>query len=143
MRDSRIGALGAIALFLGLILKTLALGPVTDLRVWVLAPALGRLMPGLLMRIFPYARPEGLGRLFHNGVRSWHVALSALPVLALAVWTGAWIPLAVGLVAALLLAWRMNQHLGGLTGDVYGAAIELAETGALVCAALLSTGLTG
>ena len=37
-------------------------------------------------------------------------------------------------VAALLLGFWLTRKLGGLTGDVYGAAIELAEVTALVLA---------
>ena len=34
--------------------------------------------------------------------------------------------------AATLIGWWSNRRLGGVTGDVFGAAIELAETLALV-----------
>ena len=34
--------------------------------------------------------------------------------------------------AAILIGWWSNRRLGGVTGDVFGAAIELAETLALV-----------
>lgn len=38
------------------------------------------------------------------------------------------------MAAALALAIWMDRRLGGLTGDVYGAAIELAELAFLVAA---------
>jgi cobalamin synthase len=37
-------------------------------------------------------------------------------------------------LVALLFAQRMRVRLGGLTGDVYGAAVELAELVALLAA---------
>lgn len=137
MRDSRIGALGALGLMLALGLKVAALAELRDARLLVLAPAVARLMPGLCMIGWSYARPQGLGSLFHARARAWQVALGAAPVLALAAWTGAWLAASAGLVGGLAMAWRMNRHLGGLTGDVYGAAIEIAEISFFVAAALL------
>jgi cobalamin synthase len=46
------------------------------------------------------------------------------------------VPTAVGLAAAGALAAAVHRRLGGLTGDAYGAAIELAEVAVLAVAAL-------
>ena len=40
--------------------------------------------------------------------------------------------LVVGLAIAFAVAWFQNRRLGGLTGDVLGATVELAELGALL-----------
>ncbi len=140
MRDSRIGALGATALGILLLVKfaaitaLLARGPAS----WALvcAPTLARLLAVPLVVLFPYARPEGLGRPFHDGggPRELGVAL-ALTALPLA-WFGVrvLVPSAAALLAAAILAVAVRRRLGGLTGDVYGAAIELAEVGFLVVA---------
>jgi len=45
--------------------------------------------------------------------------------------------LVAGLAAALLLVRRCRHRLGGITGDVLGAGIEVALTTGLVTAALL------
>jgi adenosylcobinamide-GDP ribazoletransferase len=43
------------------------------------------------------------------------------------------------LAAAALFALWLRRRLGGLTGDVYGATIELAEATALVLAGAMPT----
>ncbi|GAA3822616.1 adenosylcobinamide-GDP ribazoletransferase [Nocardioides panacisoli] len=77
----------------------------------------------------PAARPDGLGVTFARrvpllvAVPGW-AALAAVAVLADAV-RG---PLAVAAAAlvVVVLAWRCTRRFGGVTGDVFGAAIELA-----------------
>ena len=140
MRDSRIGAFGAAALVLALLLKVaavlalLAHGP----AAWALlsAPMLARLLAVPLVVFFPYARPEGLGRPFHDGggVRELVVAL-ALTALVLP-WFGVRVllPSAAAVATAAAVAFWVRRRLGGLTGDVYGAAVELAEVAFLVAA---------
>jgi adenosylcobinamide-GDP ribazoletransferase len=80
-------------------------------------------------RPVPPAREDGLGVTFTRRVPVWW-ALLGWAVLAGAAtivhpWRG---PLAVGLAAVvvLLLVERATRRFGGVTGDVFGAAIELA-----------------
>jgi adenosylcobinamide-GDP ribazoletransferase len=140
MRDSRIGAFGATALALLLLLKVAAVGELLarGAAPWALlcAPTLARFLAVPLVVVFPYARPRGLGRAFHDGggARELLVAL-ALTALATA-WIGARVllPSAAALAAAAALALLVHRRLGGLTGDAYGAAVELAEVAFLVAA---------
>jgi adenosylcobinamide-GDP ribazoletransferase len=139
MRDSRIGAHGATALVVMLGLKAAALMRGRELAgdlVW-LVPALARFGCTLLLACFVYARSHGLGSAFAGRVGAREVliggvALGVTPLL----WTGlGWRELAaalVGLAASFGLALRMRRTLGGLTGDVHGAAIELAELSMLL-----------
>ncbi|MDZ5622494.1 adenosylcobinamide-GDP ribazoletransferase [Nocardioides sp. HM23] len=77
----------------------------------------------------PPARPDGLGSTFTRRVPVWWTLLgwAALAGAAALVhpWRG---PLAVGLAAfvVLLLVVRAVRRFGGVTGDVFGATIELA-----------------
>lgn len=89
----------------------------------------------------PAARPDGLGRLFTSTQPVWTVALmglaGALVVAAGAEMTGVdwWRGLlAVGVsgLGVVLLVRRVSRRLGGVTGDVFGAAIEIALAGLLV-----------
>ena len=82
----------------------------------------------------PAARPDGLGA-SHAGsvprpvaIAAW-LATGAVAAATLA-WTGGtwWhvvIGIAVAAVAVALLVLRAVRRLGGVTGDIYGAAIEL------------------
>ncbi|WP_028922763.1 adenosylcobinamide-GDP ribazoletransferase [Pseudonocardia acaciae] len=90
----------------------------------------------------PAARPDGLGALVAGG-QPWPVpalaglALAAVAVLAVPTrpWQG---PLAVLLAAApvVALSAHTRRRFGGLTGDVLGAAAELAVTTVLVTTAV-------
>ncbi|WP_343984465.1 adenosylcobinamide-GDP ribazoletransferase, partial [Pseudonocardia aurantiaca] len=81
------------------------------------------------------ARPGGLGAIV-AGSQAWWVApvwwvalaAAALPVL------GPRAPIGVAVAAAVvvLLSWHTARRFGGMTGDVLGAAGELATTAVLV-----------
>jgi len=141
MRDSRIGAHGALALTLLLMLKWAALEQALTLgsASWLIAPVAARFAVTLLIAWFPYARTEGLGGPFVGLVRGRALALGALAVLLSALLLGppAWLSVAAAFVVALLFAWYVSRRLGGLTGDSYGAAIELSELGAVLAASAL------
>lgn len=129
MRDPRMGAHGGAALVVVLGLKAAALASVAPGPALLLGPAVARWTASLLVVAFPYARPSGLGRVFKDQARPVAVALVGAALIggAAAISAGAVAAVATATAGALLLAWRMNRHLGGLTGDVYGAAVELAE----------------
>jgi adenosylcobinamide-GDP ribazoletransferase len=145
MRDSRIGAHGACALMLALLLKWVALARVLTLHddAWVLAPVCARFLVVLLLAGFTYARERGLGSAFSGRVRTLEVAIAASALLPLGYRFGARLvlPALFGVVLAMVLVLRMRKWLGGLTGDVHGAAIELCEIGVLL--ALSALGLPG
>lgn len=127
MRDPRTGAHGAAALVVVLGLKAAALGALAPGPALILGPALARWTASLLVVAFPYARPEGLGRVFKEQARPGAVALTGAALLGAAALTGALAGAALATGGALALAAWVNRRLGGLTGDVYGAAVELAE----------------
>jgi adenosylcobinamide-GDP ribazoletransferase len=139
MKDSRIGSFGALALIASVGLRV---GAVAELaEPWLVAPALimaavlGRAaMPGVVLLSLP-ARPGGLGAALGPLDRkrvlvSWVIAL--LLCLALerphAVLEASFATLLVVVAMAGLGGWS----LGGYTGDLLGAAEQLAE-----CAVLL------
>lgn len=141
MRDGRIGAHGAAALALVLLAKAAALSELLargDLWPMVAAPAVARFAAVPLVVVFPYARPEGLGKAFHGtaGLREIAVAAALAGAIVAAAAPASLVPAASALAVAGALALGVRRRLGGLTGDVYGAAIELAEVAFLSTAAL-------
>ncbi|HEU4737211.1 MAG TPA: adenosylcobinamide-GDP ribazoletransferase [Solirubrobacterales bacterium] len=148
MRDHSLGAYGAAALALDLLVKGAALGVLADagaLAPVVAALALSRAAPLALARVLPYARAgEGTGRLLAMRARTGPVcaALALAGALAFAVYRLEALPL-VACVAAVTVAVGLLAHrrLGGVTGDVMGAAIELSATAALVVAVALEGSL--
>lgn len=140
MRDSRIGSHGALALVFVVLLKWVALErllPRGDLR-WLMAPIGARYLATVLMVLAPYARDRGLGSGFAGRVGARELVLGALAVAfaGLALGLGSLWGLAAGLVCGALVARAFHRLLGGLTGDVYGAALEVCEVTCLLVLAL-------
>ncbi len=136
MRDSRIGAMGAIAL-VALFLLKFALLASAGADWWsavLLAPLLGRWADIYGIYWFPAAREGGLGRSFNAEVRrrdfSLATAITASLLLLVAGLSGLLALLIVWGAAHLLARW-WTRDLGGLTGDTYGALCEICELVAL------------
>jgi adenosylcobinamide-GDP ribazoletransferase len=167
MEDSRVGASGAQALALLLLLRTAALaglGPAAP--AGLLAAAIwGRVAPLLAMARFPYLRPGGTAG-FHRA--HWaglsaelRPSLGLLGLLlggacsAVALQRPAAAPLLAALLAGplpvLLVPWWLGRRLGGHSGDSYGACVEWTEALTLLLTAaglawvreLLALGATG
>ena len=135
MRDPRVGAFGATALFLSLLLRyagLLALPAAVRLPVLLCMPALGRWAMVSLAWASPSARRDGgLAASFLTHL-SWHHVLVSSLVLALALTTtlgGSVAVATMGLAMLLLVLIRQRclTLLGGVTGDVLGATNELVE----------------
>lgn len=130
MRDNRIGAFGAAALTLVLLLEfsALSLPPSADRAATIVtAVTLSRAAMSFAVGAFPAARTDGLAAWVRTGVRPRDVAaagvtagivvgvLSPSPLVAVGVALG--VMAIVGAFAA--------RRIGGLTGDVYGAIGEI------------------
>lgn len=138
MRDHSVGAYGAVALVLDLGAKAAALAALAGrhdaLRFAVGAAAAARVVPVVLSAALTYARPGGgTGRaLATTGWLRCAVAV-AIAVAFCVLLHAAWVLAAVAVVAVVAL-FAARRWLGGVTGDVLGAAAELAELSALVVA---------
>jgi adenosylcobinamide-GDP ribazoletransferase len=132
MKDSRIGAMGTLAIVAVLLLKVTMLAE-TGALWWqglLLAPLLGRWADLCAIAWFPAAAEGGFGHAFHDQLRRSDVVvttvLSVAASLLIAGMVGLVAMLLVALTTLLLGRW-WTQDLGGLTGDTYGALCELAE----------------
>lgn len=142
MRDHSIGTYGTVALLLDLGVKAAALAALAAerdaLRFAACAAAVARVVPVVLSEALPYARPgAGLGQALSTS--GWiRAAAAAAIAVALCVWLGAaWLLLA-GAGALVFAGLAARRALGGVTGDVLGAATELAEVAALVVAVAIA-----
>jgi adenosylcobinamide-GDP ribazoletransferase len=132
MRDSRIGAHGASALVLVLLAKVAALAEMPgSTRVLALcaAPAVSRLTAVWLLYSLPAARQDGLGRGMGAELRREHAWTACASCALVTFWLGPsllW-PTFAAAVAAVAIGWQAKMRLGGVTGDVCGASIELTE----------------
>ena len=142
MRDHRVGTFGAVGLVLVLGIKFLALNSLPEEiigKTLMAALALSRWSMVQLTYRAPYARPEGgLGRIFKENVKRREMALATSFSLIIAVFLlrfwGAVLWLAVG-VSALGIQLLFQKRIGGITGDILGAANETHEVLVLVMVA--------
>lgn len=131
MKDSRIGTYGAVALVLSLLLRVALLAPL-PLEVFAAAVVaghvLGRAGGVLLAGLLPPVADRGLGAkvIGVSGVGTWTgVAAQSVAAAAYAVGWALWLPLLAGVAAVGLVARLAHRKLGGLTGDLLGAATQL------------------
>jgi adenosylcobinamide-GDP ribazoletransferase len=134
MKDSRIGAFGAIALILGLCMKIAAVDALVSPEALIVAPALSRWTPVALGFVLPYARPGVSAPAGHVGAFEL-VGATLVGAVFMVLWGHVVLAGAVVLVSV-AVGLMARSRLGGVTGDVLGANIELAETAALVVATL-------
>jgi adenosylcobinamide-GDP ribazoletransferase len=147
MRDSRIGSFGASTLFLALALRIGALAALASridggavMAAVLIGASLSR-TAGLMPLVFlPPARRDGvsqavgqpsretfwLAAALAGGIAVILGALAGLPPLGIA------LMLALSALSGLAFIRFADQHLGGQTGDIAGAAQQVAEIAALI-----------
>jgi adenosylcobinamide-GDP ribazoletransferase len=148
MRDSHIGAAGAAALVLSLILRVSALAaiaevsPIVAAAALVAANAVSRAAALAPLALLPPARADGIavaaGRPTGRGLAAAAITATVLALLIGGAETGVAATLA-GLAGAALAVWLllrlMRATLGGGTGDVAGAAEQAAASAFLLAVA--------
>ncbi len=145
MRDPAIGAMGATALGLSLIIRYAGLTVLPqDVRLPALMamPAVGRWSMVLLAQLSPPARPEGgLAGPFLIHVSWRHVGMATGVLLAgvgLGLgWVNACLVVVGGAGVVFVARQWFCRRIGGVTGDMLGATNELVEILFLLCVPLL------
>jgi adenosylcobinamide-GDP ribazoletransferase len=149
MKDSRVGAYGAIGIALMLAVKCTALAmlpPADAIGALLLAHPLSRLAATTLIWRMEYARAEGKAKPLAERMTTPEFAIAATTVaIAAAALLGAGLldlsallaALGASLAAAWWLARKFARRIGGYTGDCLGAVQQLAE--AAIYLAVLAT----
>ena len=141
MREPGIGAFAVAAVALVLLVDAAALAstPARATLLWVGAVC-SRWTIAVAVSALPYARPEGLGASYRDGSGKARAVVATVTAAALSLPFGivgaAAMVIAAGLAA--VVAGRAMRALGGLTGDVYGAMVEITFMGVLVLGVVLT-----
>jgi len=138
MKDSHVGAVGAVGLVLGLLLKWQALLALPVEQKWqalLLFLILARFGQVQAIVFAKNARQDGLGSVMISGAGTMQLLVAWVLALALS-WlllgtNGLIVLFAVMIFTWLLKAW-FQRRLGGITGDVIGCINELNEILALI-----------
>ena len=144
LKDSRIGAFGALALIVALMLKVSLL---VDLGVLapvglVLGQSLSRALPVIQLGVQSYARRDDPQSKSRDVARSgrWQALIALAWVAAIAWGALAWGVSAMAIVGALgamlvvgvVLGLYFQRRAGGLTGDFMGGLQQVSELGILM-----------
>ena len=144
MKDSRVGSFGVVAFVLLMFLQfalLLDMSPLLLVSAFFVMPIIGRMAMVLAVSCFPYARADGMGKTFADMANRRTVAIAAVTTSVFVIPIGllATLALVLGVVFTLLFCRRVSAILGGVTGDVYGAATVLTETIVLAVFSLASS----
>lgn len=139
LKDSRLGAFGATALFLVLTGQLLCVaGLLADSRLAPLffAPVFGRSLPIILACIAPPSPQASLGKLLNSAPKSTSLGLASACIVigglfCLGGITSFLLCLALG-AAVLAFLSRVAKNNGGYNGDYFGAAIVMGELSILL-----------
>jgi len=135
MKDPAAGPIAVVVLVLLLFLKWSIIAYILEkqaIEVLLLTPMLGRLAILILMLSTSYIRPAGLGTSIIANLPELYVKwFSLFGVLVGIFWLG-FFPVGFMLIMIFIISYQTKKRLGGVTGDVYGAAVELVEVSVLM-----------
>ena len=139
MRDSRLGAFGAVGLFLLLAVKLVTLASLPAAQVipaLLVAHPLSRACAASLIWGMQYVREEGKAKSMVQQMTTLEFVVSSLtalcPLLLCGIagwlsWSALVLALVLSVVAVLFLVRLFRRRLGGYTGDCLGAVQQLSE----------------
>lgn len=130
MKDSRIGAFGVLSIVLMILFKFILLYSTPNLPLAIiLSFANSRLVVARIISYKKNARPGGLGELFHKSNPKSLMIASGIIYIAILIFLDIRyiIPLIITFLAGEYVSHVAYKKIDGLTGDVYGAIIELGD----------------
>lgn len=147
LKDPRHGTYGVLALVLSVVARVAALSALTGIEAAAALPAahaVSRAAAAWMLARWPAATPGGLGATYAGPV-TWSQAGMALLAAAIAAvgLLGPWgvAALALAVLPAAGLGRMASRRIGGITGDVLGAAQQLCEIGVLLLAVAASAAI--
>lgn len=138
MKDSRVGAMGVLAVLMLLMVKGSALYELQGIKhgMWlILIPVCARTFVLFAIQFWPYVSKAGIGSGMRDGLQGKYLFLAVLLTFILSWLIGgpqALLVVAITAIGGFWLCTHIARKLGGLTGDCYGACIEWCETIALL-----------
>lgn len=135
MKDPAAGPIAVISLVLLLLLKWTVLTELLTKAQFsglMIAPLLGRCAILALMLSTRYLRSNGLGSVLTHYLPASAAKIILINCLLLGLYSLGFLPVLFAVLMLLGIRKLALQRLGGVTGDVYGAAVELVETAVLV-----------
>lgn len=139
MDDSKIGAIGAVWLFIILILKVFLLINISDLDfAFIMMCILSR--TGIVLQIF-FAHPvknTGLGSIFCKKIsfKQLTIAIGFSFLISLLFGLKGILAFSIAILVSILIFLYFNKKLGGLTGDIFGFTVEIIEIFVLIGATI-------
>jgi len=147
MQDSRVGNFGAITGMATFALKVAAMAAMSPQALPLalfLTPTWARFAEAYAIAHYPYAKPDGKGKVWHDTTKVPGDLIKALIVpliftiaLGVIVSESAYVTAIFAAFSGLAAGAYLNAKLGGHTGDTYGAVVEVSETFTLVGLALI------
>ena len=136
MKDSRIGAFGVLSIVLLIMFKFILVISIESLPIaMILSFTNSRLALGYIISFKKMAKEDGLGSLFKNSNPKKPVILCTLIYLLILALIDLkyLLPLLFNFIIAEYISSIAYKKINGLTGDVYGAIIEIGEAISLLC----------
>lgn len=140
LKDSRIGSYGAFALVFSIAMRTLLLALLPGsvfVQYLISAHVLCRWAILPLGRILPAARrQDGQGARLARQISVASLLLGTLIAFGIAAFlmrTAMWAPIVCVATVTLLSGLYYQRRIGGITGDCFGATVQLAEIAVYLC----------
>lgn len=136
LKDSRMGTFGVLGILFDvgikiLLIYALAMQPKANMVFVLLCmPIAGKLPLIIAPALAKYARPEGTGKSMIENIKPMHILVCIIlcsGMLAIFFGKDAAILVPILLFLGVITAERCTKRIGGITGDVLGAANEMGE----------------
>ncbi len=145
MKDSNLGAMGALGLIFALAAKLFLLAELSAqgdfFYVLIFYPCWSRWAVNFGVYHFPIAKNEGLALFFKSAQKPAYFILGSAFVIIVLFFMPRYFPLAAlaSLLVLIFSALQIQNRLGGQTGDTYGMLSMTAELSFLLFAAVINT----